>query len=1321
MIRRQAWIAVTVAFLLQVGDTRAQQVTTSIERTGSSQVYTFDLSWPMGLSAQIDTLGITRLDSLALTVLSGGVLSVSDIVGLSDLAPKRVMIRQQDFDEVSIAAGSLPSALDRPSAELVAPGMYRKRPVASLVVRLVDYDASAGKLRRYRRIVVEVPDRGQVASKLSAPMQFSSRVTESVLSSGTIFKIPVDADGVYRIDRQLLIELGLQPDGIEPNRVQVYSNGGIPLPAPNSESRVDDLAELPVFVTGGGDGSFAANDAVVFFAKGPSGWKWNNTTERWEHYVNPFSVSNYVFVKIGSTASRQPTTPGEDPGVADATFTQSTGRYFADFDDFNWSKEHGSGLTWVSNPIQVGGRLDVFSNLTLPGELPGPVRLVGSVAISSNPITSVDFSSSGQSLATVRAAFAISSRSDQPTAAATAFDFSAVRDGSPFSLQMTVVNQSNAPSAALDYIRAFYPRSNQAVDGMLSVHTEGETGLIEHAVSGFATMPVALDITDPGNIVRLDVWPAGSEYRVQLQASVEQQRQAVLFQTSSAQSLSGDLAVPVANQNLHGITSYPDLVIFSPTELLAEANDFANYRRSGGLDVTVIEMSKLYNEFSGGLTDMRAVRDYLKFLYDRAPDEASLPRYALLFGDGHFDFRGLRPGVDQTPNFVPPYETVETYNPDASYTSDDYFGLLDDEEGEWVYRGYSVVSSERIDVGVGRFPVKSTEEAAALVAKIKRYEDASTYGSWRSRYTYVADDAFNGSNGSTDEGDLHMYNMDSVAEYVKANVEADVDVRKIYADSYERVFLTEAKIPGARQAILNALDEGTLVFNYSGHGGPVGLAQEDLFTSADAIALDNENALPVFVTATCSFGWWDIDDRDSGAELLILNPNGGAIAMFTTVRLVYTSASPSDLNPGLNRALNVAMFKRDGDGLPVRFGDAMVETKNTQVGLLGNSRKFNLLGDPSMRLGIPARSVAIDAINGVPIAQAQGQMKALDRVRIAGHVVSSSGLPDVAFSGKVTLTVFDAIRRVPINEYRWMPNRYYEVREDLLWRGDVAVTGGAFEAEFVVPKDISYSDKSGRITAYAVGSADQALGFTENFTVGGTSDNPPDDAVGPEISLFLNDTTFVSGGLTPPGAELIARFSDDSGINTVGSGVGHEMLLVLNGRDADAVDISSAFVSDQNSYQKGSVRWKLDDLPDGANRLTVRAWDVLNNSGSAELEFFVAGNEDLTVRNVYNYPNPMSARTRFVFEHNQPSGTPAEVQIRIYTLNGRPIRTITSDEALPTGTLTAGPVQIEWDGRDEDFDRVATGIYLYKIRLEVDTLDGQRQVVERIERIAIIR
>ncbi len=744
------------------------------------------------------------------------------------------------------------------------------------------------------------------------------------------------------------------------------------------------------------------------------------------------------------------------------------------------------------------------------------------------------------------------------------------------------------------------------------------------------------------------------------------------------------------------------------------------------MTVEVVDIKKIFNEFSGGLQDMRAMRDYFKFLYDRSPGEPVL-RYALLFGDTHFDYRNLK-GDNGLTNWIPSYQTEDSFHPEYSYTSDDYFALLDDDEGLWPYPGRTATRpsngiEERMDIGIGRLPVQTSQEAEHMVDKIIRYESVEAFGSWRTRYTFLADDHLHGTAGSTQEQDIHTQNSDVVADLVEQTF-PQVNIQKIYGQSYQREYIGGSwRLPAVNRDLVSTLNDGTLVLNFSGHGNEDFLMQENVFGRSDLARLTNADSPSVFITATCDFGRYDMPERQSTAEELLLMAEGGSIALFTTVRVVWTIGGGLEtLNVGLNRALNREIFKPDESGRPRRLGDILYHTKNTRAGLQGNSHKFNLLGDPTMRIGLPTRDVAIESVNEVALMDSTAALSALDRITVRGSVRTGQDAVDASYNGMVDLTVFDAARKVPVEPSQYLAQPYYTVREDLIWRGTAHVTGGEFEAEFVVPRDISYRNEPGRISAYAYNSDEHAVGYTQRVIVGGTAANPTDDSEGPKIDIFLNDTTFVDGGVVPPNPRLIVRLSDESGINTVGSGVGHELMLIFNDNEQDVVDLSSYYESEAGAYQRGSIEYPVDrDLEPGLNSIAVRAWDVVNNSTTERVEFYVGETGDLALQNVFNYPNPTSGRTRFVFEHNQPSGTPATVQVRVYTINGRPVRTIDGPEALPSGVLSTGVIQIPWDGLDEDQGRLATGVYLYRLRVEVEQPDGARQVSEHIDRIAIIR
>jgi hypothetical protein len=1299
---------------------------------GTTVRIAFNVDWPTPLQAAVDSVGFEAWSAIEIESFSAGLEVVSAQVALDALTRPSVRVVQRDFETVAVREASAVSDGDgtrRADAWMGEPGYARAEPVVHVFARLVQLDASTGVLLRMRRLVVDVirpqPLGGAegVAARVAAQRSFGKSIPQSVLSDGSLFRLSVTEPGVFAVDRALIAALGLNPDTIDPAAVRILGNGGAPLPALNAAPRPQDVLEQAAHRTGTGDGRFDAGDSVVFWAKGPRGWTYG--ANGFEHYVHPFSNENVYFLKIdGSAGPLADTTPF--PGLTGATVLDRVPeRYVLDVEEQNWSREHGSGHDWMSNTLRSGGSRTFLSGVELPGLVSGSVDFHARVAIQSNPRATVAFESDGQILAQRTAPSATLNGSEFPTAIPTELVFSKpMVAGEPLNLTMRLLEQVNDPQAALDWVRVSYTRSLQARNGVLTFTTPPDVGgPAEFVLTGFAARPLVLDVTAGHATTFHEVMSSGTAWRLQLPASAMASgpREFVAFLPGTAQTLTASLLRNVENQNLRATIGLPDFIIVAPDVFLDAANRLAEHRRAEGLRVAIVTPSTIYNEFSGGVPDVRAMRDLFKFVYDQATAPVDRLKYVLLFGDGHFDYRGLSGFQGALTNHVFPYETEETLNPDASYTSDDYFGLLDDNEGVWRYTGLTGTTFERVDIGIGRLPVQTEAEAQTAVDKILAYDGQASLGTWRSMYTVLADDGPTGLSGQQNDDDLHMANIDQVARLLEDSLFPRINVEKIYAESFERVFLNGFRIPGARQEVLGALERGTLVFNYSGHGGPNGLAQESIFTKEDAGSLSNGNEMSIFITATCSFGWWDLEDTQSGAEVLLANPDGGAVAVFTIVRLAYTSGSQTTLNAGLNRAFNIEMFTMDQVGEPRRLGDILRETKNTGVGLEGNSRKFGLLGDPTIRLGIPRNEVAVERLNGVDLTSATGQMKALDRAIIEGHVRRPDGTIRTDFNGTVALTVFDAEREVPIIRRRFMPTPYYTTREDLIWRGEVEAVAGSFSAEFVVPKDISYSNEPGRISAYATDALQDALGYSQQFLVGGTAANPPDDTEGPEIRLFLNDTTFVDGGSVAPDPTLIVRLYDESGVNTVGSGVGHEMLLVVDADQSGAVDIASAFQADRNSFQRGEVQWPLEDLEPGRHTLQVRAWDVLNNSRTEEISFSIANDEVLSVVDVYNYPNPMNRETRFVFEHNQPTGTPASVDVRIFTLNGRLIRTIPTEEALPEGVLGSGPVQIPWDGRDADFDRPATGVYLYHIRVETQKADGSRQVSEHIEKLAIIR
>ena len=1301
-----------------------------LERSPGRIVYSVEVQWGVPLVDAVRTSG-GDADRLVVEAV-GGWMTTSAVVQLPSAVPPGVEIVAADAEEATLPAGEvLRQLLGGPAAEVVAVGYERALPVGTLSLRLLQADLETGVLRRYRRLVVAVNFAETVTTSLATAGGDNPHlgVGVSALASGQWFKIQFEREGVFRIDRAYIESLGLDPNITDPARLQIYGNGGRPLPALNSAPRPADLVENATLAVGGGDGSFGEGDAVYFYAEGPNGWNWNASTARWSHFVNPFTTTTAYFVRVDAPAPVR-VQGGAFPEWTDVQRLETLeGRVF-DEDERNTISftGGGSGLQWLGVELSQSRNATTVLDTIPPDLAGGTVQHVVAVAARSfsNPAI-LQYTGGGMETVSITVPTTGTSSTDDVAKVATAVFTRDVPGGASLRLDVRLSGGNSGSLAWPDWVEAIYPQAPRAHNGVLRFTTPGgQAGRFEVPLDGFAGQPEVWDVTNSAFIHRLPVQQEGARWIVRVESTDSlRAREVVAFDPGAAGVRAPAVATPVGNQNLHGTATFAPYVIITPAAFRAQADELAEYRRGhDGLEPLVVEVEQIYNEFSGGVLDMRAVRDYFRFIYDRALAAGQPPfRYGLLFGDGHHDYRGITP-EGRVNNWVPVYETDESFNPLRSYTSDDYFAFLDANEGIWGWN--EAASVDRVDIGVGRIPARSADEAAAVVRKIRHYESPESMGDWRTHVTLVADDNHPGR-----EGSLFLGQSEQVANVIR-NANAAIDLEKVYLLSYEEVITAQGRrVPEAAADAMRAIEDGTLIWNYIGHGGPEALTDERILELADIDGFDNFDRLSIFATATCSFGRFDLEAFQSGAEVLVLNPHGGAVAALTTVRLVFAGGTTSG-NLGLNLRLMDFLTMRDtseiqGHGLGRRLGDVYRETKRTDIGAQGNNRKFSLLGDPAMRVGLAERPVAIESVNGVTLTPTGPvpEFRALERATVTGRVLGFDGQPDPSFNGEVDLVVYDASRTVEVDVPTGQPNptSAYEVRAELLFRGRASVNAGAFSAEFIVPQDVSYAGRPARIVAYsrrADGSTDGA-GATERVNVATTAGAPLDDHAGPSMRLFLNDSTFVSGGLAGPDPVLIVRLEDESGINAVGSGVGHDLLLVIDGDEAGARDIGRFYQGDLDNFRAGTVRVPLDDLSPGPHTLRVTAWDVANNVSSGELSFLISGTDDLALRNVFNYPNPTPGPTRFTFEHNQAPGTPARVRLRVFTLAGRPIATIDGDEALPGGILPGGLVQIPWEGRDDDLDRLATGVYLWHLRVEVDRPEGGTDVVERVERLALIR
>jgi len=1162
----------------------------------------------------------------------------------------------------------------------------RKNATTGQLEKLVDYDLET------RQTPYGKPKAAATAS-----------ATTSVLATGNWYKIAVGQDGLYRITRNDLEAMGMDVNAIDPRRLNVYGNGGGMLPQANNAFRHDDLQQNAIEVVGEADGSFDANDYIVFYAKGPHSWVQDSSVcGLFRHEFNVYSEKAYYFITADRGMGRRVASTSQASGTATNTVTTFTDYQFHETDDVNLIK---SGRQWFGEVFDIETTYDFdfgFSNV-----LPGTVGYVSTKFLgkySSQTTFSVKVNGS-----TVVNAETISGTTGIYSATAVAkTTCSEVQLSSGNTNVAVTYNKGGIPSAIgwLDYLDVVLKRNLSMAGGQMAfrnLESVGTGNITEFQLSNSTSSMRVWEVSDPTNVEQRTLDRQGSIATFKIET--DSLRQFVAFNGGAFYNV--ETIGRVENQDLHALNQANMIIVCHPN-FLSEAERLADFHRqneTNPLTVRIVTPDQVYNEFSSGAQDVSAIRDFMRMLYDRSNNWQDYPRYLLLFGDASYDYKDRLPG---NTNYVPTYESVQSLVPTISYASDDYFGLLDPNEGAWASS-----ATDALDVGIGRFVVRTIEDARVVVDKIYRYEDLGTAAldaphlcadgttttaspDWRNRIVFMADD---------EDNNTHLNQADQLANIVDT-MYPEYNITKIYFDAYVQESTPGGqRYPEANRSMNTEVQRGALIFNYTGHGGELGLSLERVLGISDINSWTNFSNLPVFVTATCEFTRYDDPSRISAGEIVHLNPEGGGIALFTTSRLVYSAP-----NFTLNRNFYLNLLTEQLWGPPT-MGDVIRMTKVASGGSV-NNRNFSLIGDPAQRLAFPLHDVETLTINGADVNSLTDTINALQLVTVTGRMKNRNGqlMPD--FNGIVYPTVFDKATDVTTlgNDPGSSP-RAFSVQKNLIYKGKASVTNGEFSFSFVVPKDIAYAYDFGRISYYAEGENTNASGYFEEFIIGGSSDNISADENGPVVRLFMNDESFAYGGTTDENPSLLAIVSDTNGINTVGNGIGHDITAVLDDNSTNTINLNDFYQADLDSYQSGKVIYPFNGLSEGTHTLKLKIWDVYNNSSESYTEFVVAESAQLALNHVLNYPNPFTTNTAFMFEHNQACNS-LDVQVQVFTVSGKLVKTI-NETVISSGFRND---QVQWDGLDDYGQKIGRGVYLYNLKIK--TPDGQK--AEQIERLVIL-
>ncbi len=707
-----------------------------------------------------------------------------------------------------------------------------------------------------------------------------------------------------------------------------------------------------------------------------------------------------------------------------------------------------------------------------------------------------------------------------------------------------------------------------------------------------------------------------------------------------------------------------EFVIVTHPDFIQQAEKLANaHRQMEQMTVNVVTTEQVYNEFSSGVADATAIRWAMKKWYDESNKQ--FPKYLLLFGRGSYDNRSLI--FNSGDNFIPTYQADVSLHLINSYLTDDYYGMLDDGEG-------INIDYDKVDIGIGRFPVADVQQAEDVVNKNITYMKNEVKGNWKNQFAFLADDG---------DGGSHIRDMDEMVEEVKASFPA-YQYNKIYLDAFKlETTASGGNYPLARTRLHTLLNSGLFMLNFMGHAGAHGWTDEGVLTTADVRGMYNTK-LPLWVAATCSFVLFDVKNISAG-EWVLLNSAGGGIALFSAARVVYASG-----NYKLNRLFTLDLFSKRQDGNYPRLGD-VVRTSKNQAGSGINKLSYVLLGNPALRLNYPAPyKVVTEKLNGHSFT-GNDTLRALSVNEFSGYIVDENSNKVSDYNGIVEITMYDKVQKISTLNNRNDGIIVFDDRPNILYSGKVNVTDGEFDFTAMIPRDIRYNYGSGRISYYAseANSSREAQGYTESFVVGGSSSKYIDETDGPIVDMYLNTPSFVSGGKVNETPLFVAKISDINGINTVGSGIGHDLRLVIDDDSYNSHILNDYFEADTDSYQSGTVQMKLPKLEAGKHTLTFYAWDLLNNSTKATLDFEVVPGLKPEIFSVSNYPNPVKTATTFVIEHDRPQVI-LETNLEVFDVAGRKIYSRTQNSAE----------NLKWDLIDATGKRVPPGVYIYKISIK---------------------
>jgi hypothetical protein len=1097
--------------------------------------------------------------------------------------------------------------------------------------------------------------------------------SNSVLANGQWFKIAVTGDGIYRIDYSKLKQLGLS----NPANPRIYANNFGQLSYLNNDPKPDDLKEISILLVKGTDDVFNEGDYLLFFGMGPHRWKYRASAGEYNFVRHNYSDTAYYFLTTSSVVGKYVVDAAVVSSPADSVSKGYDALYSHEVETENLIK---SGREWFQqisalNSISINPG---FTDIITTEKMDYKIRVAGRASIptlfrlyeGTNIVNGILVSE-----VNLLSSTGIFAKTEELKGFA--FPYSS----SP-TFEMKFYNNGEQSAAGwIDYVR-FRGRALTSFSGKTLKFSDSKSvhpgRVTEFTMKSTLSSVNIWDITCADSALNIVYTKTGDN--IIFKAFTDSLRTFIAF-TNDKALIPVINPRPVLNQNLHG-SETADMVIVTHPIFHSYAEKLAKIHfDNNGLVSLIVTPEEIYNEFSGGVPDIAAIRNFMRMKYLKQAGSNHPLKYLLLFGDGSIENKTPPP---HNPNFIPTYQSQNSTIVVSSFTSDDFYGLLDDGEGE---------ADGTEDIGIGRFPVSDTTQAGIMVSKVAMYLGSGSTGDWRNIICISADD---------EDGNTHMLDAESLSSLLDSDWPT-FNVDKIYLDAFRQITSVNGQsYPDVTKAINDRINSGCLIFNYLGHGNEIGLAHERVVKTEDINSWKNSSKLPLFITATCEFSRFDdveystltkeFTGKNSAGEMVLLNPDGGGIALMTTTRVVYSAP-----NYTLNRNIYKYAFTRDKDGNALGLGD-IIRLAKLNSGSGQNKRNFTLLGDPAVRLAHPWHgNIVTDSINNTSVNQAIDSLKALSVMTISGHLEDYEGNTMNDFDGVVFPLVYDKASKVKSLANDGGSVLEFNLRSNILFSGKTMASDGKFSFTFMVPKDIDYSFGKGKISYYATeGNIDMTGAFT-NFIVGGFSNTGTIDTAGPQIKLYLNDTLFRNGGISDKNPVMLAVIEDKGGINTTGSGIGHDITAFMDNDRNKSFVLNSYFENDFDNYMKGRIYYPLGEMKEGSHSVSLKAWDNFNNSSEASVTFIVKTSKGFILNNLINYPNPFLYQTNITAEHNRPDKN-LVIRINIYNLSGKIIRII--ETAVSATGYKLPPVT--WDGNEEGGRKVGRGIYPYTVTVTAE-------------------